>query len=260
MPIVINLFGAPGSGKSTAAAYVFSKLKMQGISCELITEYAKDKTWEGNQAALTCQEYIFGKQSYRMARCADKVDVIITDSPLPLGLLYNTDPALDENFTKVVLNVFNKYDNFNLLIKRTAPYEQTGRNQNEEESDKLYERLKTLFAIHNITHLPIEGSSENLDVIVNTIRLKVERMKEKDAPPAEVWALAYIEDDKPDVLGYVNSEDEALKWFYNEINSYYTNEEDRESEYEKARLCSWKGHYHTCSICEIFKLNPYKED
>lgn len=52
-PIVINLFGGPGSGKSTGAAYIFSQLKMKGINCELITEYAKDKTWEKNFVALS---------------------------------------------------------------------------------------------------------------------------------------------------------------------------------------------------------------
>ena len=87
--IVVNLFGGPGSGKSTGAAYIFSQLKMAGINCELITEYAKDKTWEKNMTALDCQEYILGKQSYRMKRCADKVDVIVTDSPLPIGLFFN---------------------------------------------------------------------------------------------------------------------------------------------------------------------------
>ena len=34
--IVVNLFGVPGAGKSTGAAYVFSKLKMQGINAELV--------------------------------------------------------------------------------------------------------------------------------------------------------------------------------------------------------------------------------
>ena len=29
--LVVNIFGAPGAGKSTAAAYVFSKLKMLNI-------------------------------------------------------------------------------------------------------------------------------------------------------------------------------------------------------------------------------------
>ena len=44
--LVVNLFGVPGAGKSTGAAYIFSKLKLVGINAELITEFAKDKVWE----------------------------------------------------------------------------------------------------------------------------------------------------------------------------------------------------------------------
>lgn len=40
---VINLFGQPGAGKSTGAAYIFSQLKLRGINAELVTEFAKDK-------------------------------------------------------------------------------------------------------------------------------------------------------------------------------------------------------------------------
>ena len=75
--IVVNLFGAPGSGKSTGAAYIFSKLKMLGVDAELVTEYAKDKVWENNTIALSNQTYVFGKQHFRISRCEDKVDVII---------------------------------------------------------------------------------------------------------------------------------------------------------------------------------------
>lgn len=41
--IVVNLFGAPGAGKSTGAAHIFAELKMCGINTELVTEFAKDK-------------------------------------------------------------------------------------------------------------------------------------------------------------------------------------------------------------------------
>ena len=41
--IIVNLFGVPGAGKSTGAAYIFSQLKMKGINAELITEFAKEK-------------------------------------------------------------------------------------------------------------------------------------------------------------------------------------------------------------------------
>lgn len=53
LPIVVNLFGQPGAGKSTLAAYTFAKLKMMNVNCELVTEFAKDKTWEKNFTALS---------------------------------------------------------------------------------------------------------------------------------------------------------------------------------------------------------------
>lgn len=46
--LVINLFGVPGAGKSTGAAYIFARLKMLGINTELVTEFAKDKVWDCN--------------------------------------------------------------------------------------------------------------------------------------------------------------------------------------------------------------------
>lgn len=59
--IVVNLFGTPGSGKSTGAAYIFSQLKMAGINAELVTEFAKDKVWENNEEVFKNQAYMFGK-------------------------------------------------------------------------------------------------------------------------------------------------------------------------------------------------------
>lgn len=153
-PIVVNLFGGPGSGKSTGAAYVFSLLKMNGVNCELVTEYAKDKTWEHNMEALNNQAYVFGQQFYRISRCADKVDVIVTDSPLALSVIYNNDSILGETFNEMVMNVFNSYDNLNFMLKRTKPYNPIGRNQTESESDDLGLKIEKMLIDNgiNITH------------------------------------------------------------------------------------------------------------
>ena len=169
LPIVINLFGAPGSGKSTGAALVFSKLKQKGINAELVTEFAKSKTWEHNQVALSCQEYIFGNQSYKFARCRNDVDVIVTDSPLPLGILYNNNPALDESFNKTVINVFNSYNNHNYYIIRKKPYNPKGRNQTEEESDKIASRISELLEKYNIPFVVEDGNEEGYYNIVNDV-------------------------------------------------------------------------------------------
>ena len=44
--LVINLFSGPGVGKSTTAAMVFAKLKMNGVDCEMALEFAKEKVWD----------------------------------------------------------------------------------------------------------------------------------------------------------------------------------------------------------------------
>ena len=178
-PIVINLFGAPGSGKSTGAAYIFSRLKMKGVNCELITEYAKDKTWEKNYEALECQEYIFGKQSYRMKRCRDKVDVIITDSPLPLGIFYNTNPVLEKNYPALVLDVFNTYENMNYALLRNKPYNPIGRNQTQEESDAIGDRIQFFLEDNDIHYTLGLGEERFYDFIVDEVLLKALDAPEK---------------------------------------------------------------------------------
>lgn len=170
-PLVINLFGAPGAGKSTGAAIVFAELKKRGVNAELVTEFAKDKTWEGNAIALGCQEYVFGKQSYRLARCRADVDVIVTDSPLPLSLLYMSDPALtkDGAFREVVMNVFNSYNNLNYYVNRVKPYNPKGRNQTESESDALAAPLKKLINENDISCVEINGDDEGYATVVKEV-------------------------------------------------------------------------------------------
>lgn len=67
--MVVNLFAGPGTGKSTGAAYIFSKLKMKGFDCEYVSEFAKDKVWENNDEVFKSQFYITGKQVFKIKRC-----------------------------------------------------------------------------------------------------------------------------------------------------------------------------------------------
>ena len=164
--IVVNLFAPPGAGKSTGAAYIFSQLKMQGVNAELVTEFAKDKVWEENEEVFKNQAYLFGKQSFKMSRCRDKVDVIITDSPLLLSALYNDDKVLGETFNQVVNNVFHSYNNMNFFVKRTKPYNPIGRRQSEEESDALKQPIIDLLNKYNVSYTEATGDVYGYEKIV----------------------------------------------------------------------------------------------
>ena len=164
--LVINLFGAPGAGKSTGAAYIFAMLKFQNINVELITEFAKDKVYEETKEVWNNQQYIFGKQSFRVSRLNKKVDVVVTDAPLFLSAFYNSDKTLGESFNQTVKNVFNSYDNRNYFLKRSKPYNPSGRFQTEEESDVLSIRLQYFLETNEIPFTIASGTRETYDSIV----------------------------------------------------------------------------------------------
>ncbi len=166
---VVNLFAQPGAGKSTGAAYIFAKLKMAGVNAELITEFAKDKVWEGNKEVFKNQAYLFGKQYYRMSRCRDKVDVLVTDSPLLLSILYNSDETLGEPFNEVVANVFKSFNNINCFLHRVKPYNPKGRHQSEEEANALIPILRNILTKYNVSYDEYDGDEYNYDRIVDKV-------------------------------------------------------------------------------------------
>jgi adenylate kinase family enzyme len=167
--ILVNLFGAPGAGKSTGAAYIFSQLKMRGINAELVTEFAKDKVREGSKAVFENQAYIFGKQYFRISRCADQVDVIVTDSPLLLSILYNNDEDLGGTFDAVVRKVAKKYNSKNYYLKRVKDYNPSGRFQTEEESDEIATELKRLLDREGVDYKVRRGDYIGYEQIVEDI-------------------------------------------------------------------------------------------
>ena len=167
--IIVGLTGAPGAGKSTGAAYVFSKLKMLGIDAELVTEFAKDKVWEESQTPFQNQAYMFGQQYYRISRCIGKVDVVVTDSPLLLSIIYNTDERLNEHFDEMVAGVWKSFNTMNYFIHRVKPYNPNGRNQTEEESNALSVDIIELYEKYGVQIEQLLGMDTHYDKIVDDV-------------------------------------------------------------------------------------------
>lgn len=143
MTLVVNIFGGPCTGKSTIAAGTFFLLKSKHISAELVTEFAKDKVWEDSLSVLANQIYIFANQHQRVFRCLNKVDVIITDSPVNLGLVYGNmyGHHLSEAMDKLIRYEFGLNNNLNIVLERASEYDPKGRVQTYEEALQVDKRI-----------------------------------------------------------------------------------------------------------------------
>lgn len=148
---IINILGPPCSGKSTLACGLFYELKKQHYSVELVTEKAKDVTYERSISKLHCQPYIFGQQLWRVERLVGKVDYVITDSPIILSVIYSYG-LWGNSFDKSVIEIFKRFDNINFLLENNVKYSEVGRNETKEEANLIGDKIRTLLNTQNIKH------------------------------------------------------------------------------------------------------------
>lgn len=145
--VLIGFVGAPSCGKSTTAAKLFSRLKDMGLNAELVTEFCKSWAWDDREITPYSQFYFFGKQSYAESRLFNKVDYIVTDSPVLLSAFYqeyyNKDFSLSypcKEFYKKVAKDNIKVINF--FLPRKKGYQNAGRLHTQEQSDQIATLLK----------------------------------------------------------------------------------------------------------------------
>lgn len=157
---ILNLFAGPGAGKSTIAAGLFYLCKNAGMNVELVTEYAKDLTWEKRFDMMTDQLYILAKQNRKLARLRDQVDLVITDSPILLSYHYVTPEFLPENFKNLVIELWNSYDNYNIFINRAKAYNPIGRYQTEAQAMDIDHRIWDMLVELKIKYHTIRGGPD----------------------------------------------------------------------------------------------------
>lgn len=174
--LVVNLVGGPGSGKSTSAAGIFYNLKIQHYDVELINEFAKKLTWEENKLALSNQLYTTANQEYKQAICMGKVDAIITDSPIIIGLMYYEEKNIRKKdlFEQFIIESFKLQNNLTFYIERKKKYSTSGRRQTEEEAKQIDIKTKEFLDNNKIVYTSVPGTPDGLLLMVNMI---IERLK-----------------------------------------------------------------------------------
>lgn len=171
MALIVNLVAGPGAGKSTTAAGVFHELKMRGYNAEYVMEYAKDVTWEDASAKLENQIYVLGKQWHRLWRVANKVDVVVTDCPLFLSLVYGEFEP--DCFKELVLYCHNQNENMTYFIDRVKKYNPLGRNQTELEAHAIDESVLRLLDKYAFQYQRITGDYTAVGRIVEDVERRI---------------------------------------------------------------------------------------
>lgn len=169
--IVINIAGGPGTGKTTVAADLFSKLKEMGFEVENVSEFAKELVWEGRNEAFDDRLYMHGEQNHRLMQMNGKLDYIITDSPLFLTSVYNNYYLKDKfpkSYNKMIDNVtsetFKLYNNKVYLLERNTSYKIVGRRENQKTALDIDKAL-----VSYLKNNKIKFKTLSLDNAVNEI-------------------------------------------------------------------------------------------
>lgn len=183
IPIVINAFGGPGSGKSVSCMDICQQLKKLGYNAEYVQEYAKElvyaEDWETLDGSPQHQFEVLQEQLARVDRLYGKVDFIVTDSPILLNGVYNKE--LTPEYDQMVTSLYNDFENFTYFVERDASsYQQEGRIQNLEESQKIDKDIKDLLTDKNIYFGTY--NHETIDKVVNNSIATYNRINHIEEP------------------------------------------------------------------------------
>jgi len=175
MTINVGLCAGPGAGKSTTAAKIFSLLKEKDINCELVREFAKDLSWIKDFKTLGDQYYVTGTQHYRQYMIDGQVDVMISDSPIIIGLLYyqETNIKIKNLFENLVVELYKNQDNMTYFIERQKAYNPMGRNQSELEAIQKDADVKNLLDKYEIDYTIIPGNKDAAKLITKQILKRI---------------------------------------------------------------------------------------
>lgn len=164
----MNFHGAPGAGKSAIAAGLFAELKWVGVSCELVTEFAKDRVWEEAIKSLDDQIYVFGEQMHRVNRLKNKVDIVITDSPSLNSIVYYA--GQNQNlFFALVRTVERSFNSLDVFVKRAHAYDSVGRYHTEAQTEELDRSIAEQLQIIDKEPIILISCAENARKLMSAI-------------------------------------------------------------------------------------------
>ncbi|MCL1799107.1 MAG: ATP-binding protein [Eggerthellaceae bacterium] len=148
--LVVNLYGGPGAGKTTLAHWLVAELSKMGVLTEYVPEVAKALVWQGGRCLLDGsrenQRFVTEAQIGLIDNLVGQVEVVVTDSPPALGLVYadKTDIYGYDDLKHLVFSQRGRQDCFDVFVNRSSCYDERGRKHSAEESLDLDRKIRQL--------------------------------------------------------------------------------------------------------------------
>ena len=167
---IINVYGGPGAGKSTSAAYLYYLLKVAGKNVELVREYVKDWAWEGRKFGAYDEIYFLGKQVRHESMLFGKVDWIVTDAPVYMTAYYASiycSPTLAKGVMGETQAFYQQveedgHQHLHIMLNRIRPYQQEGRYQNESQAHAVDDGVGEMLRSLGVKVINADPSEESL--------------------------------------------------------------------------------------------------
>lgn len=157
LPIVVNLFGGPGTGKSRIALELAGRLKGKGMDVEYVDEWIKKAAWLGYHDLFNQPDMIAANQRRKLETVKDHCSIVITDSPLVITVPYAQHYVTDwpqKPFQEMILSLFSTYNNYNVWVDRDPRiFKQTGRRETLDQATTLDAVIRKFINEHVIVDL-----------------------------------------------------------------------------------------------------------
>lgn len=195
--LIVNLFAGPNAGKTTLASRLFSEINIAKPFGESfwVQEYAKELVLQKRYDLLADQAHVTTEQCRRIEVLAGNVDIIVTDSPVLLGLVYSSEEHLEKT-KEIIHSLSEKIDveSVNFFIERIGRnFDQRGRLGTVDDAIQKDNEIKEMLKKTETPYHVVENQYDIVSVIAKISDKIVDKKR------------CFFPKKSPNVSGYFNN-------------------------------------------------------
>ncbi len=164
--LLVNLYGAPCSGKSVKMMQLAVVGKMRRAFCEVCPEVAKEYVVQHIEITGEIQWNLTREQLRRLHCFVGHVGVVVTDAPVMFGAFYagyrgfENAGEMERVFAGLAGEVSAKAEAVvNVYLWRDHPYEEAGRLECEREDEEIARRMWAFVRAKHAGEVILEAKS-----------------------------------------------------------------------------------------------------